>query len=79
MLNAMVTLGVIGVVVVFAAHLVVDWVYMFFAPFYLPRIGGAREKGNPFKDKEGAEESAGNPFAGEAKARGVKVPGERDG
>lgn len=72
-------LPLIGLVMVFAVHLVVDWVYMFFAPFYLPRIDAAPRKGNPFKDKEGAEDSADNPFAGEAQARAVKAPGSRDG
>ena len=74
-------LPLLGLVVVFALHLVVAWVFMFFAPFYLSRIEGAPRKGNPFKDKgEGeAEGETGNPFGEGAKAKAVRTPVDGDG
>jgi hypothetical protein len=34
---------------VFAAHFVLGWIYLFLSQIFLPRISGAKVKGNPFK------------------------------
>jgi len=56
-------LPLLGLLVVWILHFIVGWIYLFFAPFYLPRLESTEEGDNPFTDdnpeEEGPEE---NPF-----------------
>ncbi len=60
-------LPLLGLLLVTAVHLVVSWVYLFFAPFFLPRVPTqATTAANPFTTTPvGAEMPKSNPFTGD--------------